>query len=88
MTVTFSHADGGLIAKGGEVKGFAIAGEDKHFHPAVAKIDGEKVVLSSPEVKRPAAVRYGWENDPACNLYNGAGLPASPFRMDDWPVEP
>jgi sialate O-acetylesterase len=88
VTVTFGHADGGLVGKGGEVKGFTIAGEDKHFQPAVAKIDGEKVVVSSPEVKHPAAVRYAWENDPACNLYNGAGLPASPFRTDDWPAEP
>jgi len=88
LTVTFSHADNGLTAKGGELKGFAIAGEDKHFYPATAKIDGDKVLVSSPDVKHPAAARYAWDNNPSCNLYNGAGLPASPFRTDDWPVEP
>jgi sialate O-acetylesterase len=84
IVLSFDHVDGGLVAEGGELKGFAIAGPDKQFVWADAKIDGDKVVVSSPEVKEPAAVRYGWANNPPCNLYNKAGLPASPFRTDDW----
>lgn len=85
--IKFKHADGGLVAKGGELKGFVIAGSDKKFVPATARIDGDKVVVSSPDVKQPAAVRYAWENNPVCNLYNGAEIPASPFRTDDWAKE-
>ncbi len=84
--LTFKHVGGGLVAKGGsELKGFAIAGEDRKFVWAEAKIEGDKVVVSSDKVKRPVAVRYAWANDPACNLFNQAGLPASSFRTDDWP---
>lgn len=84
-TVVLSFKDAeGLTAKGGELKGFAIAGADKKWHAAEAKIDGERVVVSSPEVKEPVAVRYDWASNPDGNLYNGAGLPASPFRTDDW----
>jgi sialate O-acetylesterase len=84
-TVVLSFKDAaGLSAKGGELKGFAIAGADKKWHAAEAKIDGERVVVSSPEVKQPVAVRYDWASNPDGNLYNGAGLPASPFRTDDW----
>jgi hypothetical protein len=74
----------GLSAKGGELKGFVIAGADKQWKPATARIEGDKVFVSSADVKEPAAARYAWENWPTCNLYNGAGLPASPFRTDDW----
>ena len=70
---------------GGPVKGFAIAGEDRHFVWAEARIEGDSVVVSSPTVLKPVAVRYGWADNPIVNLYNGAGLPASPFRTDDWP---
>ena len=66
------------------MKGFKIAGADKNWVMAVAKIEGEKVVVGAPEVKQPVAVRYAWEGDPDCNLINGAGLPASPFRTDAW----
>ena len=72
------------MAKGGELKGFVVAGDDKQWKPAQAKIEGDKVVVSSAEVAKPVAARYAWENWPDCNLYNGAGLPASPFRTDDW----
>ncbi|MFW6163602.1 MAG: sialate O-acetylesterase [Planctomycetota bacterium] len=82
----FRHVCDGLVARGGELKGFAIAGADRTFVPATARIDGEDVVVWSPKVKQPVAVRYAWSNDPTCNLYNQAGLPASPFRTDDWPV--
>lgn len=87
VIVAFEHAAGGLKAKG-EVKGFELAGEDKVWKPATARLDGETVVVSSPEVKKPVAVRYAWAANPTCNLYNAAGLPASPFRTDDWPAAP
>lgn len=86
FVVAFTHADGGLQGKEGELKGFVIAGEDRQWKPAVARIEGLKVVVSSPDVKKPLAVRYAWAVDPVCNLFNRAGLPASPFRTDDWPV--
>jgi sialate O-acetylesterase len=86
IVVHFDHADGGLIAKdGGPLKGFAIAGQDHAFVWADAKIKGDTVVVSSEKVSEPAAVRYAWADNPACNLCNKAGLPASPFRTDTWP---
>ena len=85
IVAQFDHVGGGLVAKGsGELKGFAVAGEDRKFVWAEAKIEGPAVVVSSPEVKDPVAVRYAWASNPTCNLYNQAGLPASPFRTDDW----
>lgn len=81
----FDHTDDGLVAKGGELKGFAIAGADQNFVWAKAAIKGNRIVVSSDKVAEPVAVRYGWANNPDCNLYNGAGLPASPFRTDSWP---
>jgi sialate O-acetylesterase len=86
VVVTFTHADGGLVARGGELKGFAIAGSDKQWYKATAKIDGAQVVVSCPEVKQPVAVRYAWADNPEFNLFSGAGLPATPFRTDDWPL--
>lgn len=80
--VTFKHLGGGLVAKDGELKGFAIAGADGKFAPAKAAIHGDTVVVSSDAVAAPAAVRYGWVNVPDINLYNKAGLPASPFQSD------
>lgn len=85
IVVEFDYAAGRLVSKGDTLKGFAIAGEDKTFVWAEAKIEGDKVVVSSPKVKSPVAVRYAWANNPECNLFNQAGLPASPFRTDDWP---
>jgi sialate O-acetylesterase len=64
--------------------GFSIAGEDQKFVWASARIDGDSVIVWSDQVKKPVAVRYAWANNPECNLYNKAGLPASPFRTDDW----
>ncbi len=81
----FDHVDSGLVAKGGALTGFAVAGADRQFHWAEAEIDGRTVVVKSDEVTKPVAVRYAWADNPACNLYNGAGLPASPFRTDNWP---
>jgi sialate O-acetylesterase len=74
----FDHGKG-LSAKGEDVTGFEVAGADGKFLPATAKIDGETVVASNPEVSMPLYVRYGWANSPQCNLFNGEGLPASPF---------
>ena len=59
-------------------------GADKVFHPAQGLIEGETLLVSSPDVKDPVAVRYAWSNDPEANLFNGAGLPATPFRSDAW----
>ena len=87
ITVSFKHTNGGLKTQdGGPLKGFLIAGADQQWKPAAAKIDGDKVVVSSPDIATPVAARYAWQDNPDCNLYNGAGLPASPFRTDDWPV--
>lgn len=74
----FDHAKG-LTAKGGEVTGFEIAGADLKFSPATATIVGETVAATSPAVAEPFYVRYGWAGNPQCNLFNGEGLPASPF---------
>ena len=87
--ISFDHAADGLVAKGGEpLKQFAIAGADRQFHWADAVIeDGSNVVVSSKNVPKPVAVRYAWSDNPeGCNLFSTAGLPASPFRTDDWPV--
>ena len=84
IVLTFKHTNGGLVAKDGDLRGFMIAGEDKQWKPAATQIDGDKVIVCSPEIAKPVAVRYAWENFPTCNLYNGAGLPATPFRTDDW----
>ena len=78
----FTHVGSGLVAKDGELKGFTIAGADDTFVPAKAVIDGDKVVVSSPEVSKPTAVRYGWANTPDVNLFNQEGLPATPFRTE------
>jgi sialate O-acetylesterase len=86
IVLSFTHTNGGLCAKGGALKGFVIAGEDKQWKPATARIEGEKVVVSGADVKKPVAARYAWLDNPDCNLFNGAGLPASPFRTDHWPV--
>ncbi|RDC57344.1 9-O-acetylesterase [Pedobacter chinensis] len=85
IKLNFSSTKGGLKAKdGGELKGFAIAGADQKFYWAKAVIKGNQVIVSCPDVANPVAVRYAWANNPVCNLINGAGLPASPFRTDNW----
>ena len=72
-------------AESGILTGFQIAGADKVWHWADATISGSEVIVSSPEVPHPLAVRYGWGANPVCNLFNSEGLPAWPFRTDDWP---
>ncbi len=86
--VTFDHATGGLVARGPALEGFEIAGADRQFVPARAKIDGETVIVWSDRVADPLAVRYAWKDDPDATLYNHADLPAVPFRTDNWPREP
>ena len=81
----FDHTDWGLVAKGAKVEEFAIAGEDRKWYWADARIEGDTVVVSSPSVPNPKEVRYAWESNPAATLFNGAGLPAGPFRTDTWP---
>jgi len=85
IRVSFTHIDKGLVAKDGDLVGFALAGADRKWHWAEAKIAGDTIVVSSKDVPSPIAVRYAWAANPACNLYNAAGLPAVPFRSDDWP---
>jgi sialate O-acetylesterase len=84
IELVFTHTDKGMHAIGDTLKGFTIAGADKKFYPAQAVIVGDKVIVHSDDVINPVAVRYAWANNPLCNLYNGANLPASPFRTDDW----
>lgn len=85
IRISFDHIDKGLKAANGEMpKGFTIAGTDHKFHWADAVIEGNTVVVSSPEVALPVAVRYAWADFPVCNMYNGADLPMCPFRTDDW----
>lgn len=82
----FDHVGGGLVARGGTLKTFFMAGLNRLFHEATAVIDGRTVVVSCPEIPEPVAVRYAWADNPeGCNLYNVDGLPASPFRTDTWP---
>ncbi|MDR0415341.1 MAG: 9-O-acetylesterase [Prevotellaceae bacterium] len=84
IRISFTHADGGLKTKNGDkLIGFTIAGADRKFYEATATIEGSEVVVSSPNVASPVAVRYAWADSPdGVNLYNAAELPASPFRTD------
>lgn len=82
LRVWFDHDASGLVAKGGPLTGFEVAGADHKFVAATAWIEGASVVVSSPEVPEPEFVRYGWANSPTVNLFNGAGLPASPFTSE------
>jgi|GEM_PF-825450 len=87
IRLSFDHAGGGLEAPGGRLGGFEIAGEDRRWHTAEAQIDGETVLVQSPEVPEPVAVRYASEETPSGgNLFNRAGLPCPIFRTDDWPL--
>lgn len=84
--LSFDHIGSGLTTRNdAELQGFAIAGEDQIFQWADAIIEGDKVIVSHPDITAPVAVRYGWANNPIVSLYNKEGLPASPFRTDDWP---
>ena len=81
---SFEHVGEGLAAGDKPLSWFQIAGEDKKFVDAKAEIDGSTVVVYAAEVEKPVAVRFGWNQEAEPNLVNAAGLPASPFRTDDW----
>ncbi|OYW16884.1 MAG: sialate O-acetylesterase, partial [Sphingobacteriales bacterium 12-47-4] len=85
MVLTFDQVGSGLMARGGALKHFAVAGEDKKFYWADAAIKDNKVILTCKQVPKPVAVRYAWSDSPVdANLYNKEGFPASPFRTDSW----
>ncbi|MGC4074536.1 MAG: sialate O-acetylesterase [Nibricoccus sp.] len=81
----FRHTEGGLVVRGEKLTGFAIAGADHKWFWADATLDGDSVIVSAAQVPNPVAVRYAWQSNPAVSLFNAAGLPAAPFRTDDWP---
>lgn len=86
IIISFAHTANGLVAKDGKkLRGLKICGEDKVFFEAKAEVVGNEVVVWNESIKKPTAVRYAWADNPSCNLYNSAMLPASPFRTDDWP---
>jgi sialate O-acetylesterase len=84
MRVSLDPAGGTLMVHGNELTGFTVAGVDRRFVPASARIEGATVIVSAPEVPAPVAVRYAWTDAPEAGLFNAAGLPAAPFRSDDW----
>jgi sialate O-acetylesterase len=85
LKLKFKNADGGLVVKGGKLEEFSVAGNDHRWHWAEAKIEGDSVLVSSKDVPEPIAARYAWQANPRATLFNAAGLPAVPFRTDDWP---
>jgi sialate O-acetylesterase len=84
LRVRFTHASSGIVAHDKPVQSLEIAGADKKFFPASGRIERDTLIVSAPQVREPVAVRYAWHNSPEANLYSGAGLPAVPFRSDDW----
>jgi sialate O-acetylesterase len=84
LKINFDHTDGGLVVKGDKPGEFSIAGDDHKWYWADARIQGDSVIVSSSSVPDPKAVRYAWQSNPLATLFNGAGLPAEPFRTDDW----
>jgi len=84
MRTRFTHVGGELQARGGEPAALELAGADRVFHPATGLIQTDSLLVSSPDVGEPVAVRYAWTNSPRANLYGDSGLPAVPFRSDDW----
>jgi sialate O-acetylesterase len=85
LRLHFANTDGGLVVKGGKLEEFAVAGADRKWHWAEARLEGDTVVVRSSEVSDPKEARYAWQSNPAATLFNGAGFPAVPFRTDDWP---
>jgi sialate O-acetylesterase len=85
LKLNFDHVDGGLVVKGDKPAEFSLAGDDRKFHWADARVQGDAVIVSTAAVPDPKAVRYAWQANPVATLFNGVGLPAAPFRTDDWP---
>jgi len=88
LQISFRFGNGLKTSDGKTPTGFVIAGSDQKFVPAQAEIQGEQILLQSPEIPNPKAARYAWADNPPCNIVNAAGLPASPFRTDDWRTQP
>jgi sialate O-acetylesterase len=86
VRLRFKHLGTGLMVKDDSLEGFTVAGDDRRFHPAVAKIEGDTIVVHSDQVQKPVAVRYAWLPYPHGSLWNRDGLPASPFRTDSFPI--
>lgn len=86
IRIHFAHTDGGLVTRGEKLEEFSIAGDDHVWHWATARIEADTVVVLSKDVPSPKEVRYAWQSNPAATLFNGAGLPAAPFRTDTWPT--
>lgn len=86
IILSFDHVGGGLVTKGEKLTGFTICGEDKKFVNADAIVQGDQVIVSGPGIEKPTQVCFGWANYPVVNLWNKAGLPASPFRTDDFTI--
>jgi sialate O-acetylesterase len=87
LRLHFDPAGGALVVRGETPGEFAVAGADRKWHWATAKLDGETIIVSAPEVSLPVAIRYAWQANPKATLFNTAGLPAAPFRSDDWPLD-
>ncbi len=85
LKLNFDHVDGGLAIKGDKPAEFSLSGDDRKFFWADARVQGDAVIVSTAAVPDPKAVRYAWQANPAATLFNGVGLPAAPFRTDDWP---
>ena len=85
LKLRFTRTDGGLVVKGDRLAEFSVAGDDRQWHWADARIDGDSIIVSSKDVPSPKEARYAWQANPEATLFNGAGLPAVPFRTDNWP---
>lgn len=85
LKLHFKNTDGGLVVKGDKLGEFSVAGDDHKWYWADARIEGDAIIVSSPKVPEPKAARYAWQSNPLATLFNGAGLPAAPFRTDNWP---
>ena len=85
LRLHFDHADEGLVVKGDKLGEFSVAGDDRKWYWANARLEGNTVIVSSSSVPEPKAVRYAWQANPEATLFSGAGLPTVPFRTDDWP---
>jgi sialate O-acetylesterase len=86
LKLHFTNIDGGLVVKGEKLGEFSVAGSNHKWYWADARIEGDAIIVSSPQVPAPVAARYAWQSFPVATLFNGAGLPAVPFRTDDWPA--
>jgi len=87
IRIYFNYAGSGLVARGGRLTNFTIAGNDSVFVPATNEIEDSTVVVYSDKVQNPVAVRYAWKNAVDPDLFNKEGLPASSFRTDDWKIK-